>query len=210
MRKLVLLLAILTLPGLALGQSLDIGVGGAPVGSILQSANPNPIIIDVLLNTPIPLGGVQYSISAELNGGGPGSGDTLVTYDLTTPWINGALFTGVGGDYLGVIGVGAGNGQTMQAVNMTAPDSYFKNFGTTPAPLTAGLVAQYVIHVAPLNPGDSLAITAGANPYAYMANGYITATGAGPWHPGAPLIITPEPASILLLLGALPFLRRRR
>ena len=212
---LVLLLAILALPGLALGQQpvLDVGFAGAPGVTISQTVNPNPITIDVLLTTSIPLDGAQYSLSADYNGGGPGSGDAMVTYDAVTPWINGTVFTGIGGDYVQLIGVSpAALGATMAMVNMMGPDMYFKQFGSTASPLTAALVAQYVIHVAPLNPGDTLAIMAGADPLNAFGNGYITLGGAGggPWHPGAPLIITPEPASILLLLGALPFLRRRR
>jgi hypothetical protein len=208
MRKLVLLLAILALPGLAFGQvSLDVGVGGVPGGV----SGGGAIAIDVLLNTPIPLDGVQYSLSAELNGMGAGSGDALVTYDVITPWVNGTTFTGLGGDYTQLIGVGAGNGMTMAAMNMMGPELYFKSFGTTPAPLAAALVATYNVTVAPLNPGDVLVITAGADPMGMFGNGYSYAGGTqgGPFHPGLGLTI-PEPASILLLLGALPFLRRRR
>jgi hypothetical protein len=216
MRKLVLLLAILALPGLALGQpQLDVGVGGAP-GAVVAVPPLGPIVIDVLLTSGIPLDGAQYSLSAELVIGGvpmgPGSGDPLVMYDPVTPWINGTLFTGVGLDYVMLIGTGAGNGATMAMMNMSGPEMYFKGSGSiAPQPVPA-LLAQYVIHVAPLAPGDRLLITAGADPMGMFGNGYIINGGAGggPWHPGVPLVITPEPASILLLLGALPFLRRRR
>jgi hypothetical protein len=213
MRKLVLLLAILALPGLAFGdpEHLDVGIGGLPGGVISMPPAVNPITIDVLLTSAIAIDGAQYSLYTDLNGMGPGSGDHLVTYDALTPWINGVLFMGLGIDYQMHIGTGAGAGMTMAAINMQAPEMYFKNYGSVP-PVVAGLLAQYVIHVAPLNPGDTLAIYAGADPMGMFGNGYITYGGAGggPWHQGAPLIITPEPATMLLLLGALPFLRRRR
>ena len=220
---LVLLLAILALPGLALGQQqyLDVVSGGA--SAILVNDQPlpqGPITIDVLLTTAIVLDGAQYSLSANLNGMGPGSGDGLITYDMATPWIHGPLpgnpgatgFTGLGGDYVQLIGVGMGNGATMAAINLMGPELYFKTFGQTPL-LNNALLASYVIHVTgPVVIGDQIAIMAGADPNNMFGNGYISGAAGGPWDQGAPLIIdiVPEPASILLLLGALPFLRRRR
>ncbi|MHC4795147.1 MAG: PEP-CTERM sorting domain-containing protein [Planctomycetota bacterium] len=223
--SLVLLLAILALPGFLVSQVesasyvvpaevpfLDVGIGGVPGGSVVATAAP--ITFDVLVSSPIALDGAQYNLSAELSIGGvpqgPGSGDGLINFDAVTPWINGVVFTGLGGDYTQLIGVGTlPPGSSMAAYNAEGPELYFKNFGSTSAPLTAALMAQYVINVASLNPGDSLAITAGGSNF---GNGYITdgGGGGGPWAPGVPLIITPEPASILLLLGALLFLRRRR
>ncbi|MHC4445755.1 MAG: hypothetical protein ACYTBZ_25315 [Planctomycetota bacterium] len=77
----------LTLPGITLGQpSLDVGINGVPGGMTWTRLGDPPIFtIDVLLNTPIPLDGARYSLTADLNGMGPGSGDHLVTYDINTP-----------------------------------------------------------------------------------------------------------------------------
>ena len=220
MRKLILLLAILALPGLAMAEHLDVVSGGAPAILVDPMVSTGPIVIDILLTTAIPLDGAQYSLSADLNGGGPGTGDGLVSYDAATPWVH-ALgptgFTGLGGDYVQLIGVGAiPPGSTFAAVNTMGPELYFKSFGQTPL-LNNALLCSYTIHLTgPVSLGDQIVIMAGADPgpgpNGMFGNGYISGTAGGPWHPGAPLVIdiVPEPATMLLLLGALPFLRRRR
>jgi hypothetical protein len=216
MRKLVLLLAILALPGLALGQTLDVGIGGVPGVSIVNTGAP--ITLDVLITTPMQIDGAQYSLTAELLLGGvpqgPMSADGMVTYDPVAPFANGTVFAI--GDYNSAIGVPAGApmgaGLTMAAINGgMGPELYFNGVvGGGPAPQVLGLLAQYVVTVAPLGPGMSVQIRADVDPG--FGNGYLTNGGAGggAWHQSLPLTITPEPASILLLLGALPFLRRRR
>ena len=91
------------------------------------------------------------------------------------------------------------------------PELYFNGVvGGGPAPQTLGVLAQYTIDVPALGPGQSLLISADLDPG--FGNGYLTNGGAGggAWHPSLGLTLVPEPASILLLLGALPFLRRRR
>ncbi|MHC4445756.1 MAG: hypothetical protein ACYTA5_24415 [Planctomycetota bacterium] len=92
----------------------------------------------------------------------------------------------------------------MQAVNIMGPELYFKSFGSTPAPLTDALLASYTITVTPIGPGQMLTFFAGADPADMFQNGYITdgGTGGGPW-------IIPEPACLMLLMAAAPFLRRR-
>ena len=167
MRKgLIVAIALLALPGLALANKVDVVSGGM---SSIVTDGASPIPIDVILSDTAPgaLDGVQYSFTVD-----GGVNDGLL--DITTYTI-GTLF--LAGDAIGVISAG-----------MVALPSY------TLMPVAPLPVGNYVVS-ATIDPG--------------FGNGVTPVGGFDP--ASVPLtIIVPEPASILLLLGALPFIRRRR
>jgi hypothetical protein len=219
MRKYVLVLAIaamLALPGLTFGQaSLDVVENGTGNNLVIMDPNiSNVLKLDVLLNTAMGHNGAQYSVTTDYMGGGPGSGDAMWIYDPAVPFTIGTVYPI--GDYVGGIGLPPwsppGPGSTLQAVNQTWAESFFAYSGLK---MGGGLLATYHIQlVGAVNPGDIFLITAGTEPGpAYLGNALMDANyGMVPWGQGAALTvqIIPEPASLLLLLGALPFLRRRR
>jgi hypothetical protein len=221
MRKFVLSLAIvalLALPGLTFGQaSLDVVENGTGNNLVIMDPAVSTVLkIDVLLNTAVGHNGSQYSVTTDYNGGGPGSGDVSWIYDPAVPFTNGTVYPI--GDYVGGIGLPPwsppGPGSTLAAVNQTWAESYFAYSGLKPA-VTGGYLATYEIQlVGAVNPGDIFLITAGTEPGpAFLGNALMDANyGQVAWGPGAALTvqIIPEPTTLLLLFGALPFLRRRR
>jgi len=200
MRKLVLVVAILALPGLAFASKLDVQSGGASAITLpLNSAGP--IVIDVMLTDTIAgaIDGALYNIHAN-----NGAADAL--FDITT-YANGNLF--LAGDYL--MGVAAGG--NVPPFNMAAVPSSEGYAKTSGALLdgASGTLATYTIQpVAPLAAGVYV-ISVTYDPDGY--NGVSAGGSIFGFDPASvPLTINvlPEPASALLLLGAIPFLRRRR
>ena len=229
MRKFVLALAIaalLALPGITLGQP-----GGTYETTVLENSTGlsvieievgDSILIDVLVSAPDAAGpwssldGAGFAITADKNAGGEATGDGDWIYDPTSPFTNSGLFAVA--DYL----TGIGKSTTYDGAPLSAPYSagVAEQWSTAvvpgPVPSSAGsLIATYEIHAVGASVGDTYLIFADDTPnHTYMGIGYVTYYGfyGGPWTGQNPLQvnITPEPATALLLLGVLPFLRRRR
>ena len=220
MRKFVLALAIaamLALPGLVFGQGAQIDVQDSGGGTEIDF-NPltdTSIVIDCMLTNTMTIGGAQYSLMAAKNGGAQSSGDADLKF-AATPWVNGSLFGS--GDYWAGVGANTnqGAGVTMAVVNGASGYSEMYFSMTSLAPQAGGLLASYELQPAvTLTVGDTYVIVANGDPPGQTrGNGWLneTGTGGGSWDDGTGLTvnIVPEPATALLLLGLLPFLRRRR
>jgi MYXO-CTERM domain-containing protein len=172
------------------------------------------------------LDGIQYQLLPHQGTGGVGTlvDDKVNMVTDGTAWVNGTAF-GVG-DYAGWMytyppfGAPYNNLQTLntavviEGTTYFGSELYFKNTGTR-LPCTDELVCTYkfVITEADLSAcqnqtmvfnviGDDYGYDNAPAPKADIGHGY---TG------GKTLtIVIPEPATALLLLGAIPFLRRRR
>ena len=227
MRRGILLLAIaalLALPGVTLAQV------GAPIGEVhYNSATVAPldggavqfdptihssIIVDIVITDPgiLQMYSAYYFLSADLNGGGITTGDGDWTYDAS----NAKNYTGMDGASGDLVTGGIAGGLTLAGAGNAGIEQY--SFGTAlPSPvsivsheilLTGSPIVgdQYVLHSDSLTTGyPSSGVTPGVTSFESfgMNIGFVG---------GVPLVvdIVPEPATALLLLGALPFLRRRR
>jgi hypothetical protein len=204
MRKYVLLLAILALPGMSFGQTntqLDIVYNAATaaplVGGVVQfdPGVHSSIIFDVVFQNPLSqsVTGLQYLIDLA-----PVAEEANWSWDAGTPWTNGTLFSA------GMWQAGVQFGGAGLAMNVWgSPEAVF--VGASPAITTGGLVATYeIVATGGTLSNFSIGVPTGSPP--------ADAVPVGLLDPGIflPVNIVPEPASVLLLLGALPFLRRRR
>ena len=242
MRKFVLLLAILALPGLTFGQN-DIYVmsgyadgppgvldsvpdSGVSVLNILPGPVGTPIVIDIVVESAAPWSAVTYAITADngtinpMTGNTDMSGDADWLYDPNPAlaWINGptiplADWNAPGGN---VVSYGL-QGQALGAVHdffgmytgFVSPQAVWHGVGTLPA--GEQLVCQYTLNsAAPLVNGQSWLIKAQLDPMFAFGVGVTPPGNFSPTSLDLLVNVIPEPASALLLLGALPFLRRRR
>ena len=231
MKKYVLALAILALPGLAFGQygTMTVATPGQAtpvVGGVIEfdPAVDVSIKFDVYFAAPpgMPLDGGQFSILSDLNPGGTGylgqtSGDNDWAYDPVAPYTHANLYGPA--DYFTGVGFGAFNGAPLSAVYGAGQAESYMTFAAAPVPgpIPGVILATYeLIPNIPLTVGDSYLISADNDPPGmFLANGWtamLDPAMMGTWNTVIPLQvdIVPEPASVLLLLGALPFLRRRR
>ena len=197
MRKLVLALAILALPGLAMAQpTLDVSesVTKAPIIAYDPSVDTQ-IVIDVDLG---PLTAVaaalQYSVCID---GMANDADWILGNVVQTNGLfqmGGAMPSGLAGSPMNVVNATVAEGyMAMMPYGPGAPIATWTLAGNNAA--LAGKVGttqliQADIMVWPTNGVDGA-------PFPVL---------------GMPLLvdIVPEPATALLLLGAIPFLRRRR
>jgi MYXO-CTERM domain-containing protein len=189
MRKLVLALAILALPGLAMAQpNLDATQGGLTAISVPIGA---PITVDVDLGAATTVNsGLQYNLTVDA-----GASDALFTVQSVTDMSPGTVLP-VGGFVAGTlvapINLGASN-PTAEGYFNIAP--YGPGLPIAQWVLTCAAVGVYTIQAdTPMNASNG-------------ADGIPWTTGMGK---ALVVTVTPEPATALLLLGALPFLRRRR
>ena len=198
MRKFVLLLAILALPGLAMAQpQLDVSSPSAVGGVITVDLNAlAPITIDVSCPaTSTVTSTMQYSLTAGAADAGLDFGGLAHSAILPPAQYFQLMYFG------GVANMPALIGQSMAVVNTTVAEGYNM---TLPC---YGAVATWT-----LNPNASLAAgsyTISADQLVWPQNSIdgVPFTGIGQT---LTLNVVPEPATALLLLGALPFLRRRR
>jgi len=220
-RGIIITMVLLAVPTGVYAQAvkLDVLANAGSDGFIsVNQIDINPAVdssIQIDLNaSQYPVGGLnglQYSLSASLNLAplpisGPNTGDADWLIDPVAPYVNGVVF--LAGDYISGIGTGAVNGQPLATANTTFPELYFKTFGTA---TTVGLVATYtLVPNGLLTEGDRYHFTAIYDP------GF--GNGPSPGGPGAwdqtslslQVNIIPEPVGVLLILGALPFIVRRR
>ena len=236
MRKGILLLAmtaILALPGVTFGQfgyftdmvANPANTGNITAGGVLEfdPAADVSIIIDVYLSSSAPtfLDGAQFNIISDVNPGGTGylgptSGDNDWMFDPAVPYTHQGVF--LPGDYFNGAGTSQLAGLPLSAAYSgmpTVPEAYAtmvmpSNIAINPVP--AHLSTYELQHIL-VTVGDSYLITADniGDPLNGWMN-FVDAGMMGGWNVMAPLQvdIVPEPATALLLLGALPFLRRRR
>ncbi|MHC4441166.1 MAG: hypothetical protein ACYTF1_17160 [Planctomycetota bacterium] len=162
MRKEAILFAaavMAAVPGISLGLEAALSVFDHHTGSDVSNFNPavdSSITFDVLITTWITyIDAIQYSISADKNDSGAGSGDNDWKFDPNTPWINGSVFAE--DDYIQIIGTDAGKGKTMAELNYDpdmGPEFYFMFFGYISPPLTGALLATYVLEPVNVTVGD--------------------------------------------------------
>lgn len=212
MRKFVLLVAtaaLLALPGLTLAQTLDAFEAGTGLAAITYDPFVGgSIFVDSYLgpNTTVnTFSNMQYNLTT--NGGGmDGNFDVLSLVELSA-------MTKVGG--VGNIGT------------LIPPPVNLATLNYTPNP--TGGAEGYANFGGPYGPGKPIAqwelqpTAAGLIVLQGMVGGSITVEASTmvnasngvnglPILGGAPLVVNlvPEPASVLLMLGVIPFLRRRR
>ncbi|MHC4671368.1 MAG: hypothetical protein ACYTBZ_02690 [Planctomycetota bacterium] len=222
------------MPGLTFGQG-DIFVlsgyagGGVADGvpdsgsSVLNVLPGTPSIqIDLVCDVPMGAIGVAYSLTADRLApvpGGPLSGDFDWIYPVNS-WTIGPMFAlgawlGSGAGYPSALGSPAQNIEP-GPLGAAHPISFQGPFDFSFIGVPGGeyLLASYtLVPAAPLVLGQSWAISAQqTTPVVPFNNGITTLMGSGFTAGSLDLIVNvvPEPTTALLLLGALPFLRRRR
>jgi hypothetical protein len=212
MRKFVLLVAtaaLLALPGLTLAQTLDAFEAGTGLAAITYDPNVGgSIFVDSYLgpNTTVnSFSNMQYNLTT--NGGGMDANfDVLTLVELSA-------MTKVGG--LGNVGTLIPMPVNLATLNYTPNPTGgaegYANFGAAYGPGTP--IAQWELQ--PTAAGLIVlqgmiggSITVEASTMVNASNG----VNGLPILGGAPLVVNlvPEPASVLLMLGVIPFLRRRR
>ena len=221
MRKFVLALAIaalLALPGMSFGQNdiyavsgyLDAPPGvldgvadsGVPAISIPAGPAGTPIVVDIAIESAVQWAGATFVLTAD-SGGGPMSGnaDWIYSAFVSSPMITAADWGAGGGDPVT-------KGQMGSPLGMAfGPTAFFNQMGWYAAG-EAQVCSFTLMSAAPLLVGQSWMIEADFDPGVGVG-----VTPPGAFSPGsADLLVNvvPEPATALLLLGALPFLRRRR
>jgi hypothetical protein len=197
MRKLVLLLAILALPGLAMAQPAMDAISPDDGGAIDQDGivgqvtvnQGQAVVVDVsLAGATTVTAGLQYSLTAD--GGVSDNLMTVVGYARTEA----ALFP---------IGGLAANPAPAFPINLGVNNAVAEGYMAF-APYAGPPIASWVITCATVGTyliqSDTLL---------YGSNGVDGMPFAGA---GIPLVlkVVPEPATLSLLLLGLPFLRRRR
>jgi len=198
-----ILVALLALPTVGFGL-VNIAVTGDDLGDPSNLGNGTNAIS---VAGPLNAGDLSIKISLTLSGGDEidgiqwswmGSG---LAY-AGDAWSNGAIFSA--GDYQG--NADGSIGSDLATSSAGFPESYFK--GTPGALPATGVMAMYeVTNLNALAVNDSIVLGVGdAGP------GYFTSpTGGVPTSSSLTItVVVPEPATGLLLLGAIPFLRRRR
>ena len=231
MRKVILALAIaamLALPGITFGQpapapwEIAVQENGTGLTSIDFPLGTPSLVIDVIVISPPNNGfdGASFYITTDKNAGGLTSGDADWIYDPSVPFTNSGLFTFIGpaspaDEYLSGIGNGGYNGAPLAAPIAAGVAEAWWAGGLLPQAGPAGaVIATYEIQPIGVAVGDTYLLFASDKPPLPVGQGYSGYYGyyGGPWQMEHPLLIniTPEPATALLLLGALPFLRRRR
>ena len=208
MRKLVLLLAILALPGLAMAQpTMD---ASSPADLDLDGIinyDPNidtQIVVDVALGPATTVNGAcQYSLSIDgmANDADWDLGNVAQTNGLF--FMGGAMTDTAGG----TMPAGYLVGQSMAIVNATVAEGYMAMGAYGPGAPMATWTITGNNAVLSTKVGTSQLIQADFP--VWPSNNVDGAPLAGA---GVALLvnIVPEPATALLLLGAIPFLRRRR
>jgi hypothetical protein len=202
MRKFVLLLAILALPGLAMAQMDvsspdDLASDGLADGVItIAPAAGQVITIDVATSAGTTVNStLQYSLTA--NAADAGLDYTALAQSPMVPPQYFSLF------YFGGVGLWSPSlvGSSMAVVNTTVAEGYNVSLASS------GLVATWTLTTnASLAPGTYV-IQADSLVFASNSIDGVPMGGTGQH---LTLNVVPEPATALLLLGALPFLRRRR
>jgi len=227
MKKMLVLVAatLLAIPGItladptldAVADPITLSLPGMSVDGDghLQFDLTNPthtsIIVDVVCTTAsITSWGAAYTITSDLNGGGLKSGDANLIYHLTNAHIIGDMFPVT--EYMSGVGLGAGGGggATVAAVSAASTEQYM-SFSTNYGPNTY-TIAKHELLISGLVVGDYIEIILDSNAYGKVVYLADVVGGNVPWTQSAALgiDIVPEPATALLLLGAIPFLRRRR
>jgi MYXO-CTERM domain-containing protein len=230
MRSFIVLaaVALLALPMTSFGWTIELdvvesGTGASEITIDCSLGNPQLVSVDVLLTSdyevaivpPEPpftkgLDGVQYQLEA--NGSALDSCVDFITDG--TAWVNGTVFTGA--EYSGKI---AGYApyppfNNLATINAAGAELYFKGAGAYVYPVTDGLVATYTFYVdcECVDCDGQIVIDAISDDYGHGNNPAPVADIGHGYTGGSALIINcvPEPATALLLLGAIPFLRRRR
>lgn len=183
MKKYVAILALLAMPALAMAgtaNTLDLLSGG----SSTVAADPgSSITVNVVLDTTEPQGVAGYGLSATASSAG--------VFDITS-------------ETRSVI-VAFPSGSAVGGLDVTSPVSSCIEFVNVPAGSFPATILTWEVAV------DA---NAAAGDYTIIASGPGISTTGGVAIPvtlGALTVtVTPEPATMLLLAGALPFLRRRR
>jgi len=195
--------AILMLPASTFG-AVTMSVTGECIGSACAGDGSSGLSID----GPINAGALSVKISVGLSNDASDTIDGIqwswaetgtAGLSYQSPSVtNGAVFSA--SDYQGF----ADN--TGGALAAAFPESFFK--GTPGAVAASGNLISYdVTNTGAMAVGDVLTLNVGDAAFGF----FTTPSGASP-SVGSPLTITvtPEPATALLLVGAIPFLRRRR
>ncbi len=222
MRKVALVLGILLVPALAMGQEVSLSVvSGDYPGPYVSELGPltgpgdQLVIWTVLEADTNVLDGVQYKLHVNndadndafnfvgypsqgkifnLFNAFPGLGDAFDLLGDLTDWAP--------GDY-GVQAPGQGINELNEVI--------FTNTGSPSIDVGGETLVGYIIEAtASYDPNKVYEISA-LGPVDGGPNAEFSATPEnGPITAGSSLLITPEPTSALLLLAAVPFLRRRR
>ena len=195
MKKYVLLLAILALPGLAMAQpTMDVLIGAAPGVITYNPFTDTSINFDVHVGGIPPMGGIQYSVAID---GQANDADWLLNNVVQKSFM---MFMGGAMTWVPSL-----VGSPMTVVNATAAEGYMGGCGPGQIVASWTLDGNNASLLGKLNTTQIIQ----ADIMVWPNNGIDGVAFAGA---GVPLQvnIVPEPASVLLLLGALPFLRRRR
>ena len=225
MRKFVLLLAILVLPGLAMAQpvivptavTVDLLGGdhgtGVPLVQLPEASPAGVIDLWMVINSDGDLDGLQWLLD-DPNGVFTDVGDATPSADQY-PAVPGMFFTAGFGSafHLNDATYWATGEYSASADPFSGPakDVIFKNTGFVSQ---ANLVNATVIGYELSYPAN---LALGQYPISLAGSSIWTSQDAGGASLNGPLggnsfilEVVPEPTTALLLLGALPFLRRRR
>lgn len=213
MKKLFALVAVLAMPALALGASTAVfspEVGGSSALLIPGPVAPGGLALTLDMVVSSPDGALLDGVSVGL--------------DVTSPYGGIGVMNATGGLTLGTLFLAGDSvtplppfpGMDIQNAALGGTylgESYFKTFGTA-APGAGTLLSSLPItNTMPLAIGDVVTITASSGALAAPPLPQCidnTNGGCGAIGNTLTITITPEPASALLLLAAVPFFRRRR
>ena len=236
----VAMAVMLALPGITLAAAGSIGSGLNDDGGNItydiagdgdlqyDPDNDGSIVIDALITTDTAYVGIIYNVTIERFIGGVSqgakSGDAHWKYDadVAKAHILGDVFIYLPpsypypeiDEYEGGVGKLPGNGMTIAAVGAQTNESYYTGNPSGYGPSAGAKIASHWIEPAvTLNAGDKYVLTLDTDAYGLGAGVLWLDDTNTSWSAGGPVLtidIVPEPTSMLLLLGALPFLRRRR
>jgi len=180
----MVVLALLAIPAFAFAgtaNTMALTVGGSASASVAQGGT---LTVDLVMDSAVPAAGYQLELQASAAG----------AFDVTADVASATLFAG-----------GLPLGSAVGGLDTTSATTGVLGFSDVPAESSPGTVRTFTIAVDAAAPVgmytiDPINVVVSDS----MANSIATTVS------GLCVNVTPEPASMLLLAGALPFLRRRR
>jgi len=199
------MVSLLALPVMSYAYNIHLDVvssTGASTATFNKDLDTS-ITVKVLLNSDTALNGWNYNVTAN-----QGAGDTA--WGMTgSPKVEGNY----AGNLAGEVYTSANTPGTLSAINYIGGENYFWITGSCAA-VVDGLVATLtIVPLGPLTVGQHVTFGVDANADGGLygnGNAFNLSTGDIPMTGNLlDVTITPEPASALLLLLAVPFIRRR-